>query len=226
MNRPGLQKLLRLCRAGKVDYIITKSIKRFSRNTLDLLVVLRELQSLGIDVYFEVEKIHLKDPKSMLLITIYASLAQDESENMSGNIKWGIRHGFESGTSGWLNMKCYGYKRGNNGRLIPKEDEAETVRKIFKWRDNGLSLRSISKRLQQLGVPSPRGNTTWHSATLQKILSNERYIGDVLLQKTYTPDFLTGKRIKNSGQMKRYYIHNTHEGIIPKELFERVNKQL
>jgi site-specific DNA recombinase len=150
-KRKQFQSMMRLCRAKKIDLIITKSIKRFGRNTLDLLEAFRELKRLNIEVFFELENIYLSDPKAELMFTIYASMAQAESENLSQDIKWGIHHAFRTGTSKLISRPCYGYRQSidQNGNisLIIYEQEAVIVRDIFKWKAEGYSLREISKTL-------------------------------------------------------------------------------
>ena len=172
-KRQQFQQLLAQCRAGKIDLILTKSVNRFGRNTLELLQVFQELKTLNIEVYFELERIQLSDPKSMLLLTIYSSLAQSESENQSTNIKWGIRHAFRSGTSRLIIRPCYGYRQNESDNLVICEEEAPIVRQIFQWRQRGHSLRQISRFLQERNILSPTGKIKWGPETLNKLLQNE-----------------------------------------------------
>lgn len=222
-RRTEFQEMLRLCRNHQIDLILTKSIKRFSRNTLEFLEVCYELKSLGVEVYFELENLYLSNPASMLLLTIFAGLAQAESENLSADIRWGIRRGFEDGSSGFINRPCYGYRKSKDNTLTIYGPEAKTVRQIYQWRIYGYSLRKIAELLQERNVAAPKGGTCWSIETLNKLLHNEKYTGSVMLQKTYVPDVLTGKQKLNNGQMTKFYIENTHQGIITKKMFNVVN---
>ena len=221
-KRKQFQTMMSLCRAKKIDLIITKSVKRFGRNTLELIEAFRELKRFNIEVFFELEHIYLSDPKAELMFTIYSSLAQAESENLSQDIKWGIHHAFRTGTSKLISRPCYGYRQSKsisqNGNdtntLVIYEAEAKVVRQIFQWRLAGYSLRAISKRLHEQGIPSPTGKPEWKPETLSKLLHNEKYTGNVMLQKTYVPDMLKTKQVKNNGQIDMYHIENTHEAII------------
>ncbi len=223
-QRAQFQELLRLCRERQIDLILTKSIKRFSRNTLEFLETCYELKSLGVEVYFELENLYLSNPTSMLLLTIFASLAQAESENLSADIRWGIRHGFEDGSSGFIDKPCYGYRKSKNGSLSIYEPEAEVVRQVYRWRINGYSLRKIANLLQERSIVAPKGGKCWGAETLNKLLHNEKYTGNVMLQKTYVPDTLTGKQRYNNGQMAKYYVENTHPEIITKTMFNKANR--
>jgi DNA invertase Pin-like site-specific DNA recombinase len=217
-KRKQFQRMMNLCRANKIDLILTKSIKRFGRNTLDLLETFRELKRLHIEVFFELENMYVSDPKAELMFTIYASMTQEESENLSQDIKWGIHHVFRTGTSKLIGRPCYGYKQSSdqNGdcTLVIYEKEATVVRQIFKWRLMGYSLRQISKLLYIKGIPSPTGRLKWGPEALNQLLHNEKYTGNVMLQKTYVPDMLKVRQVKNNGQADMYYIENTHEAII------------
>jgi hypothetical protein len=147
------------------------------------------------------------------MLTIYASLAQEVSESRSYNISWGIRHNFANGTSKFLNRACYGY-RTKNDQLVICPAEAEVVKQIFGWRSEGTSLRTISYRLQQLGIKAPRGGLIWGPETLRKLLENEKYSGNVILQKTYIADYFSGKQAVNHGQLPRYLINRNNPTII------------
>jgi site-specific DNA recombinase len=198
-KRIQFQRMISLCRAKKIDLIITKSLKRFGRNTVDLLETFRELKRLQIEVFFELENIYLSDTKAELMFTIYSSLAQAESENLSHDIKWGIHHAFKTGTSKLISRPCYGYRQDHEGRLVIYEEEAIIVRQIFQWRLAGYSLRAISKMLHEQGIPYPTGKPEWKADTLSKLLHNEKYTGNVMLQKTYVPDMLKTTQVKNNG---------------------------
>lgn len=222
-GRSEFQALMRLCRRGKVDLILIKSFSRLGRNTLDMLQALRELRDLGVDVYFEEKNLWLHDERMEMLITVFCAFAQSESENMSQNIRWGVRQGFRMVTSGYANFVCYGYKRGDDGRLTIDEPDAEIVRRIFQMRAEGKSLGAISDWLYENKKPSPAGKERWSRETINKLLRNEKYTGDVLLQKTFVKNVLTGKQFKNRGELERYLIQQHHPMIVSRELFERVN---
>ena len=221
-RRKQFQRMIKLCRKHRIDLIITKSIKRFGRNTVDLLKTFRELRSLQVEVFFELERMYISDPKAELMFTIYASMAQQESNNLSQDIRWGIHQAFRTGSSKLIARPCYGYKQKTIQhedntvitKLVVCEKEAIIVRQIFKWKAEGLSLRRISKILYENNIPSPTGKPTWGMETLNKLLHNEKYTGNVMLQKTYVPDMLMAKQVKNNGCITAYYIENTHERII------------
>lgn len=222
-ERTEYKKLLAKCRAGKVDLILTKSISRFGRNSLDTIKVLRELYSRGVDVCFEQENIYLLDPAARHIIEIYSALAQNESENKSHSIKWGIQAGFEQGTSGYQNFACYGYRFDQvEQQLAIVPEEAVIVRKIFDLRLQSYSYGKISAELAKEKVPSPMGKPIWSRECIRKMLCNEKYTGSVLLQKTYVEDLFTGKQKKNIGEMQKYLYKNNHEAIVPMEGFEMV----
>ena len=222
-GRTEFQALMKLCRRRKIDLILVKSFSRLGRNTLDMLRALRELRDLDVDVYFEEENLWLHDERMEMLITAFCALAQSESENMSQNIRWGVWQGFRMGTSGYADFVCYGYKRGDDGRLAIDEPDAEIVRRIFQMRAEGKSLGVISDWLHDKRVPSPTGKERWSRETISKLLRNEKYTGDVLLQKTFVKDVLTGKQFKNQGKLERYFIQQHHLGIVSRELFEQAN---
>lgn len=209
----GFQDMMTACREHKIDLILVKTVSRFGRNTVEMLQSFQELRTLGIDVYFEIEHLHLKDPKSILMLTIFASLAQNESESKSYNICWGIRHKFADGTSKFLHRVCYGYLSSGNA-LVIHPDEADVVKQIFKWRAEGDPLRTISFKLKQYGIKAPRGGSSWSPETLRKILANEKYTGNVILQKTYVSDYFNARQVRNQGQMPRYLVYDNNPAII------------
>ena len=210
------QRMMEDCRGRKIDLILVKSISRLGRNTLQFLNACNELKQLGVDVYFEVEKIYLHNPKAVRLLTIYASVYQNESEMKSANTCWGIRSRFANGTSAIANASCYGYRRDDKEGLKPVAEEAEVVRMIYDYRSEGMSLRKIAGELSFRGISSPRGKPEWSIETIRRILQNEKYYGHVLLQKTYVSDYFTGKRSPNNGELPRYLIENHHEPILEK----------
>lgn len=223
-DRVEFKKLMVKCRKRKVDLILVKSISRFGRNTLEAIRSLRELQALGVDVYFEQEDARLLDSNSRMLIETYCAMSQHESESKSHNIKWGVNKSFKDGTSGYLNFKCYGYRSDKKQRLVVEPNEAKTVLKIFDLRLQGYSLGSISNELAKERTHSPTGKLIWSRECIRKMLINEKYTGSVMLQKTYVEDFFTGKQKKNIGQHDRYLIKNCHEAIISLKIFEGAQK--
>lgn len=214
LKMQDFQRLLGDCRNGKIDLILVKSISRMGRNTVQFLQACTELNDIGVDVYFEVEKLHINDPQAVRLLTIYASLYQNESESKSALITWGIRVRFANGSSGLANRPCYGYRRNAAGLLEIVPEEAEIVRQIFRWHREGRSLRYIAKALGNMGINSPRGHTNWSVETIRKILNNEKYYGNVLLQKTYISNYFTGRQSVNNGELERYLLERHHSAII------------
>ena len=208
------QRMMDDCRAGKIDLILVKSISRLGRNTLQFLNACEELKSLNVDVFFEVEKLYLHNPKAVRLLTIYASVYQNESEVKSAYTSWGIRTRFSNGSSAKANTPCYGYCRDTNGVLVIEPTEAAVVQLIYHLRNQGTSLRKIVQELKERAIPSPTGKATWGVETVRRILQNEKYKGHVLLQKTYVSNFFTGKRTNNGGELPKYLIEGHHEAII------------
>ena len=208
------QRMMDDCRAGKIDLILAKSISRLGRNTLQFLQACDELKQLNVDVYFEVEKLYLHNPKAVRLLTIYASVYQNESEVKSFNSRWGIRNRFANGSSAFANIPCYGYQQNVEGRLEPIPQEAEVVQLIYAWHRNGMSLRKIAQELQLRNIRSPKGKPQWSTTSIRRILHNEKYNGHVLLQKSYVSNFFTGKRTQNKGELPQYLLENNHKPII------------
>ena len=224
-NRVQFEKMLRDCKRGKIHIIFTKSISRFARNTLDFLNIIRKLKCLEVNVYFETEHIWLLNESSELNMAIHAAVAQEESVAKSRSIRWGLAHGFASGTSGLANRSCYGYINDSQGELIIDEEKAENVKLIFSLYLNGYSLSKIAKELKERGILSPTRKESWTSMAIDKILTNEKYVGNVILQKTYIPDVLKQKQKKNEGEVARYLYENNHQGIIEIEVFEAVQEE-
>lgn len=218
-DRPEFQRLLADCRAGKIDRIITKSVSRFARNTLALLQVTRELKGLGIDVYFEKENMHSLGGDGELMLSLLASFAQEESYSVSENCKWQIRKRFEQGIPTTTRMNGL---RIDHGEITPIPGEAETVRLIFQLRDQGLGRIAIAKELNARGIPAKNGGP-WTEGCLSKILSNEKYCGDLLLQKQFRVDHLEKKDKPNEGELPMYEVRDNHEAIVPRELFNSVH---
>lgn len=208
------QRMMEDCRNGHIDLILVKSISRMGRNTVQFLQSCTELNQLGVDVYFEVERLYIHDPKAVRLLTIYASVYQNESESKSDLVRWGICTRFANGTSALANRPCYGYRQNEDGLLVLVPEEAEIVQLIYRWHQHGVSLRKIASALKEMGVQSPRGNPAWSIETIRKILNNEKYNGNVLLQKTYISHYFTGKQATNNGELPRYLLGAHHEPIL------------
>ena len=225
-KRDEFNRMIADCRAGKIDMIITKSISRFARNTLDCLNYVRELKDLGIGIIFEKENINTMDSKGEVLLTIMASLAQQESESLSKNVKMGLQFRYQNGEVQVNHNWFLGYTKDENGHLIIDEEQAVVVRRIFREYLQGASLKNIADGLMADGIPTATGNMKWRSDGIRKILTNEKYMGDALLQKTYTVDVLTKKRVSNNGIVPQYYVENNHEAIIPRQLFMQVQEEL
>lgn len=224
-KRKQFKAMMRACRKKKIDLIITKSISRFARNALDFLQTIRELKDLGVDVIFESEQIRLSEERSEFMMAIYAAIMQEESISKSNSTKWGITARFASGDSKLANRICYGYKHDQDGKLIIDVKTSKNVVLIFDLYLRGYSLSGIGKELKRRGIKTPTGKENWTSVAIDKILSNEKYTGNVILQKTYVPDVLEKKQTKNIGQRKRYLYENNHLGFIPKEIFEKVQEE-
>ena len=225
-NREQFNAMIEDCQVGKIDMIFTKSISRFARNTLDCLQYIRLLKEINIPVFFEKESINTMDAKGEVLITIMASLAQQESESLSKNTKMGIQYRFQQGKV-MVNAKHFlGYDKDEEGHLIINPAEAEIIKRIFREYLEGFSCQKIARGLERDGILTSRGNPRWHDSTVRKILENEKYMGDALLQKTYTIDFLNKKRGKNNGTLPQYYIEDDNEAIIPKDVFLRVQEEM
>lgn len=225
-KRPELMHLVDDCKAGKIDFVITKSISRFSRNTTDCLELVRKLLTLHIPIFFEKESINTLDAKGEVLLTIMASLAQQESQSMSENIKLGLQYRYQQGKVQINHNRFLGYTKDENGNLVIDPEQAEIVKRIYREYLEGSSMDKIAAGLMADGILTGAGKEKWHTSTINKILRNEKYMGDALLQKTYTTDFLTKKRIKNNGTVPQYYVEGDHEAIIPKDLFMQVQAEL
>lgn len=221
-NRPEFRRLLTDCRDGKIDMVITKSITRMARNTVTLLTTARELKDLEIDIYFEKENIHTMSTDGELMLTLLASFAQEESRSVSENLKWRIRKKFEKGIPTHINM--YGYRFEDNTLKIVAE-EAEIVKMIFFDFLSGMGVTSIAKKLNRLNIPTKRG-APWSKTSVEVILKQDKYTGNLLLQKTYKSDFLNKRKMINHGELPMYYVENSHEPIVDKETFTKVQQEL
>ena len=225
-KREEFNRMIEECMAGHVDMLITKSISRFARNTLDCLKYIRQLKDKNIPVFFEKENINTMDSKGEVLLTIMASLAQQESQSLSQNVKLGLQYRYQNGEVQVNHNRFLGYTKDEEGHLIIDPVEAEVVKRIYYEYLEGASLAQIGQELQADGVLTAAGKARWRPETLKKILKNEKYIGDALLQKTYTVDFLTKKRVKNNGIVPQYYVENSHEAIIPRDLYMQVQEEM
>ena len=226
MNREAFNNLIKDCKAGKIDMVITKSISRFSRNTVDCLKYTRELKALNIAVYFEKENINTLDAKGEVLMTIMAALAQQESESLSANVRMGIQFRNQQGKVQVNHNRFLGYTKDQEGQLVIDPDQAKIVKRIYREYLEGSSLLQIKRSLENDGIRNGAGNTKWHESNIKQILTNEKYIGDALLQKTYTVDILEKKRSKNTGELPKYYVEGSHEAIIEKSIFLKVQAEM
>ena len=217
-KRTEFLKLMKLCEDGKVDMILVKSVSRFARNTLDSLNHVRRLKQMGIAVIFEEENINSLEAKNELILTLYSSFAQAESESISGNITWAIRNGYKEGKVRRGCGSIMGYKNGPSGEWLVVEEEARVIRLMDMAFLSGMSMGQIKNMLEQSGIKSLKGNDKWYTGTITRMLQSEVYLGDVLLQKTFTTDVLTHKTKKNEGELPQYYIKDHHEAIRSREI--------
>mgnify|MGYP000264203322 CR=1 FL=1 len=225
-KRPDFMRMIGDCRKGKIDIIITKSVSRFSRNNLDCLLYVRELKELGIPIIFEKEGINTLQVSSELLITLFSGLSQAESESISMNVKIGKRQSLKNGNVPFSYKSFLGYRKGADGKPEIDEEQAVIIRRIFKEYLVGKSLLDIAKGLTTDGIPTARGKTNWSSARVQSILTNEKYKGDALLQKTYIVDCISKKSKKNNGELPMYYVENNHPAIIERSIFDKVQEEI
>ena len=227
-KRTEFQQMIQDCREGKIDLIITKSISRFARNTLDCLNFVRLLKSLSppVAIYFERENINTLDTKSELLLTILSCIAQDEARNISENMKWSIQKKYQSQQARCPANYLLGYEKDGDGKLKINEEEAVIVRRIFQEYLNGKGVRIIAEELKTEGILSGRGTTCWGKNSVLNILKNEKYCGDVLMQKDFTVDFLTHHRKRNTGELPKYYLQDHHAPIIPREEWEQIQAEI
>ena len=213
-RREGFNQMIADALAGKIDLIVTKSVSRFARNTVDSLTTVRKLKEKGVEVYFQKENIYTLDSKGELLITIMSSLAQEESRSISENVTWGQRKRFADGKVSMPYKHFLGYRKGENGEPEIVPEEAEVVRRIYRLFLEGQTPYGIKRVLEEEHVPTPAGRETWQTATILSILTNEKYKGDALLQKTFCTDFLTKKMKVNEGEVPQYYVENSHPAIV------------
>ena len=223
-RRDDFNQLMDQCLKGKVDMVITKSISRFARNTVDCISWVRKLKDKNVAVYFEKENLNTLDDSTEMILTILSSQAQEESRAISTNVKWGYARKFEKGES--TRQRSYGFRKASTGEMCIVEEEAAVIRNMARWFLDGDSLERIKHRLEDAGIETTTGKKTWSTGTIYNILTNEKIMGDVLLQKTFTADYLTKRRVKNSGQQKQYYVKNHHEAIIPKTVYYKIQEEI
>ena len=225
-KRDGFNQMIQDCKKHRIDLILTKSISRFARNTLDSIQYVRMLKQMGIAVVFEKENINTATMNSEMILTVLSAFAQAESESISQNVARGKRMGYKHGKFSFPYGRIIGYRKGADGKpeIIP--EQAEIIRLIFNSYLQGDSLQSIKAKLETAGALTARGNTAWSPQSIQRILQNEKYCGDVLMQKTFRQDFINRKAIKNTGQLPMYLIENHHEGIVSREKYDAVQAEM
>ena len=225
-HRKEFNKMIRKCRQKKIDLVLCKSISRFARNTVDCLEHIRELKMLGIGVIFEKENINTLTMNSEFIISLYGSFAQAESEGISKNVTWGVEKSFREGKVRYSLDRMLGYRMGDDGVPYVVEAEAEVIRYIFQLCLDGLSTRRIANRLAEEGIKKWDGTTKWFANTVYFILRNEKYAGDAVLQKTYTEDCISHKKVKNHGEKNKYIVYDCHPAIIDRDTYNRVQQEL
>ncbi len=225
-HRDGFKEMIEDAMNGKIDLIITKSVSRFARNTVDTLTTVRKLKEKGIEVYFEKENIYTLDAKGELLLTIMSSLAQEESRSISENVTWGYRKRFAEGKVLIPYGNFLGYEKGKDGlpKIVP--EEAKTIKLIYKLFLEGKTPYGIGQILKEKGILSPRGKKNWSDTTILSILTNEKYKGEAILQKSFIVDYLTKKKKRNEGEVPMYHVKNSHEAIIDPEVFDLVQAEI
>ena len=226
-KRPEFLKMIRDAEKGKIDLVITKSVSRFTRNTLDGLEYVRRLKRCGVGVYFEKENTNTLNMSNEMILTFMMSQAQSESESLSTNVKWGFRKRFQDGVVYYHYDSFLGYREGPDGQPEIDPDQAPVVRRIFARYLMGYSVARICRDLMADGIPTARGGEKWCDTTVRNILQNEKYIGDAILQKTFSADLFDDRQqIKNEGQLPKYYVHDCHPAIIDRDTFQRVQEEI
>ncbi len=222
-GRPEFERLLQACREGKIDMVVTKSVTRFARNTLVLLREVRNLKELGVDVYFELENIHTMSITGEIMLTAFASFAEDQAKRISDYVKWSVKKRFEKGIP--THNRYYGYKmKGDDFVIVP--EEAVIVKKIFEDYLTGKGRVGIVKELKRLKIPTLHDWSEWTPTTIRQILCNEKYAGDIVLQKTYVPSFREKHTVKNNNKLPKYLVEDNHDPIISKELYYAVQDEM
>ena len=224
-HREDFKRMLRACREGRIDLILCKSVSRFGRNSVDVLRTIRALRERGIGVMFEKEAVDTRTMNSELILAFHSAFSQSESESISGNVRWGLRKAYENGTI-QIGPNLYGFHKGQDGGVEIDEEKAAVIRQIAQWFLDGHSLHAIVDKLAQRQIPSPKGKATWSTPTIRSILSNEKYKGDALLQKTYRPSLFSDRAVQNDGDLPKYYVEGVLPQILEPEIFDRVQEEL
>ena len=225
-KRKEFNRMITACKRGRIDLILTKSLSRFARNTVDCLEIVRMLKARGIGVIFEKENINTLTMSSEFLITLFSGFAQAESESLSTNVGLGIRMAMKDGKVNFHYNTMLGYRKGEDGKPEIVPEEAKVIRRIYQRYLDGCSEGQIAKELDRDGIPTAKGVTAWLHQVVHSILCNEKYIGDALLQKTYITDCITKQVKKNNGELPQYYIENSHPAIIPRDIYQRVREEM
>ena len=224
-HREDFKRMLRACREGRIDLILCKSVSRFGRNSVDVLRTIRALRERGIGVLFEKEAVDTRTMNSELILAFHSAFSQSESESISGNVRWGLRKAYENGTIS-IGPNLYGFRKGQEGGVEIDKEKAKVIRQIARWFLDGDSLHAIADKLAQRHIPSPKGKDTWSTATLRSLLTNEKYKGDALLQKTYRPSLFSDRAVQNDGDLPKYYVEGVLPRILEPEVFDRVQEEL
>lgn len=224
-HREDFKRMLRACREGRIDLILCKSVSRFGRNSVDVLRTIRTLRERGIGVMFEKEAVDTRTMNSELILAFHSAFSQSESESISGNVRWGLRKAYENGTI-QIGPNLYGFRREKDGPVLVDEEKAAVIRQIAQWFLAGDSLHTIADKLAQRHIPSPKGKDTWSTVTLRSLLTNEKYKGDALLQKTYRPSLFSDRAVQNDGDLPKYYVEGVLPQILEPEVFDRVQEEL
>ena len=225
-KRKQFVRMIEDVRAGKIDLILTKSLSRFARNTVDCLTIIKEFRKIDVTIFFEKENIYSNDPKVDMMLTIFSSVAQEESRNISENIKWSYQKRFGKGIVHINTERFLGYDKDENGKIIKNKEEAQVIEKIYNMFLAGYSMGEIASFLKREKIKNGRKVVHWTSTSIKNILMNEKYCGDAILQKTFTEDHLEHKSVPNTGQVPKYYVENSHEPIIARETFKLVQTLL
>ena len=224
-HREDFKRMLRACREGRIDLILCKSVSRFGRNSVDVLRTVRVLRERNIGVIFEKEGVDTRTMNSELILAFHSAFSQSESESIRENVSRGLRMAYERGTI-QIGPNLYGFRKGQNDAVEIDEEKAAVIRRIARWFLDGDSLHVIVDKLAQQHIPSPKGKETWSTPTIRSILSNEKYKGDALLQKTYRPSLFSNRAVRNDGELPKYYVEGVLPRILEPEVFDRVQEEL
>lgn len=224
-HREDFKRMLRACREGRIDLILCKSVSRFGRNSVDVLKTIRALRERNIGVLFEKEGVDTRTMNSELILAFHSAFSQSESESIRENVSRGLRMAYERGTI-QIGPNLYGFRKGQNDAVEIDEEKAAVIRQIARWFLDGDSLHVIVDKLAQQHIPSPKGKETWSTPTIRSILSNEKYKGDALLQKTYRPSLFSNRAVRNDGELPKYYVEGVLPRILEPEVFDRVQEEM